>query len=58
MLARLTWLLLAACVPAAAAIEVGQPFPDIALPSAADGERMSIADFRGSKVVLHVFASW
>ena len=39
-------------------LEVGQPFPDIAFPSAADGTPMSIASFRGQKVVLHVFASW
>ena len=38
--------------------EVGWPFPDIALPSMDDGTPMSIADFRGEKVVLHVFASW
>jgi len=39
-------------------LEVGQPFPDIAFPSAEDGTPMSIASFRGKKVVLHVFASW
>lgn len=38
--------------------EVGEPFPDLALPSAADGRPLSIADFAGEKVVLHVFASW
>lgn len=42
---------------AAPSIEVGEPFPDITLPTL-DGEAMSIADFRGQKVVLHVFASW
>ena len=40
------------------AIEVGKPFPVLMLPSAADGQPMSIADFRGKKLVLHVFASW
>lgn len=39
-------------------IEVGQPFPAIVLPSLDDGEPMSIRDFRGEKVVLHIFASW
>ncbi|MHC4991114.1 MAG: TlpA family protein disulfide reductase [Planctomycetota bacterium] len=39
-------------------IEVGQPFPDLVLPSLENGEPMSISDFRGRKVVLHVFASW
>jgi hypothetical protein len=38
--------------------EVGRPFPDIVLPSADDGTPMSIADFRGKRLVLHVFASW
>ena len=37
---------------------VGEPFPALAFPSAADGTPVSIADFRGHKVVLHVFASW
>ncbi len=38
--------------------EVGQPFPDIVLPSLEDGRPASIADFRGKKLILHVFASW
>ena len=33
-------------------------FPDIALPSLADGSPTSIADFRGQKVIMQVFASW
>ena len=37
---------------------VGTPFPTISLPSLEDGRPMSIADFRGQKVILHVFASW
>ncbi len=39
-------------------IRVGEPFPDLVFPSAANGKPMSIADFAGSKVVLQVFASW
>lgn len=39
-------------------LKVGQPFPDIALPALADGAPRSIADFRGQKVILHIFASW
>lgn len=42
---------------AAPSLEVGQPFPEITLPSL-DGEPMSIASFRGQKVALHVWASW
>lgn len=38
--------------------EVGQSFPDIVLPSMDDGSPTSIADFRGQKVILHIFASW
>ena len=41
----------------AAAFEVGERFPEIVLPSL-DGEPMSIASFRGEKVVLHIWASW
>ena len=39
-------------------LEIGQPFPDIAFPSMEDRSPMSIASFRGKKVILHVFASW
>jgi len=38
--------------------EVGRPFPLLALPDVADGRPRSIADFRGRKIILHVFASW
>lgn len=37
---------------------VGERFPDIALPNATDGSAMSLADFHGQKVMLHIFASW
>ena len=43
---------------AAAKMEVGQPFPLLRLPSLDDGRPMSVADFRGSKLVLHLWASW
>lgn len=38
-------------------IEVNEPFPNLALRTL-DGELKTISDFRGTKVVLHVFASW
>ncbi len=38
-------------------LQIGRPFPDIALPDL-DGNRRSVADFRGHKLILHVFASW
>jgi hypothetical protein len=39
-------------------IEVGRPFPGLWLPAASDGRPMSVAQFRGRRLVLHVFASW
>ena len=42
----------------ARAIEVGSPFPLLQLPRLEDGRRGSVADYRGEKLVLHVFASW
>lgn len=39
-------------------IETGQPFPTIVLPDIETGEPRSIADFRGEKVILEIFASW
>ena len=41
-----------------ASLKVGEPFPVIALPSAKDGQPMSVNDFRGRKLLLHLFASW
>lgn len=38
--------------------EVGEPFPEIALPRLDDGTPTTMAAFRGEKVILHVFASW
>ncbi len=38
--------------------EVGQPFPTLSFPALEDGRPRSIADFRGQRVILHVFASW
>jgi hypothetical protein len=38
--------------------EVGTSFPSLSLPSLEDGRPASIADFRGRKLILHIFASW
>ena len=38
--------------------KVGQPFPDVVLPSADNGRPMSLAQYRGKIVLLHIFASW
>lgn len=37
---------------------VGQAFPDIVFPSLEDGHPLSLAHFRGRKVILHIWASW
>lgn len=56
------FVFLAAALPllvgALAEFPVGEPFPDLRLPALDGGDPLSIADFRGEKVVLHVFASW
>jgi len=39
-------------------IQEGQPFPDLVLPDLKTGQPRSITEFRGKKVLLHVFASW
>jgi hypothetical protein len=36
----------------------GEPFPTLALPSADDDRPVSMADFRGRKVIANIFASW
>jgi len=41
-----------------APFEVGRPVPALTLPSIEDGTPLSVADFRGQKVMLHVWASW
>ncbi len=57
-LPALAWLL--GITPAGASVElkVGQAFPALVLPSLDEGAALSIADFRGRKIALHVFASW
>jgi hypothetical protein len=41
-----------------ASFKVGEPFPVIALPATKDGRPMSVNDFRGRKLLLHLFSSW
>lgn len=48
----------ASAMASAPEIEIGKPFPELALPSMDSGKPMSIAAFRGKKVILQVFASW
>jgi len=42
----------------AVTIQAGKPFPNLVLPALEDGSPRSLLDYRGRKVVLHVFASW
>lgn len=44
--------------PVEAGTRVGQAWPVEPLPSVADGRPLSVARFRGRKVMLHQFASW
>ncbi len=39
-------------------LKVGEPFPTLMLPSLEDNRPLSIADFRGEKLILHLWASW
>ena len=43
---------------ASADLKEGQAFPTLVLPSLDQGKALSIVDFRGRKIALHVFASW
>ena len=54
----LAWALAATPASASAELKEGQAFPALVLPSLDGGEALSIADFRGRKIALHVFASW
>jgi hypothetical protein len=36
----------------------GEAFPTLALASAADGRPVSVAEFRGRKLIVNIFASW
>jgi hypothetical protein len=44
--------------PQPVGFEVGQSFPNWVLPSLEDGRPLSLAQFRGQKLLLHIFASW
>lgn len=39
-------------------IEPGRSFPELSLPRLEDGTAGSLADYRGRRVLLLVFASW
>ena len=50
----------AASATQAASVElkVGRSFPNMVLPSLVDGRPASISQFKGKKLILHIFASW
>jgi hypothetical protein len=41
----------------ASRLVAGEPFPDVVLPSL-EGAPRTIHEFRGEKLILHIFASW
>lgn len=48
-----------ATAPAKPSIAVGRPFPIVALPLCDNPDQAdSIVEFRGRKLMLHLFASW
>ena len=53
-----TLLLMLAALAGASPFRVGHPAPRLQLPSIADGAAVSLADFAGEKLVVHVWASW
>jgi hypothetical protein len=44
--------------PGSDRLNVGSPFPELALPAIEGDRALSIGDFRGKKLILHVWASW
>ena len=53
------WVSVLMCAKVSAAeLKIGERFPSLVLPRAADGEPDSLQAYRGTKTVLHVFASW
>jgi hypothetical protein len=51
-------MILNAPLQAEITLDTGSPFPVIPLPDSRSGELRSIADFRGEKLMLQIFASW
>ncbi len=44
--------------PPQVTLEVGQPLPELILAALEDGRPASLSEFRGRKMLLHIFASW
>ena len=58
LLALLGWALAAPALAQGYAPKVGEPHPEFTLPDIQTGKPVSLADFRGKKVLLIQFASW
>ena len=58
----LLFLTLGSATAVASAAEVkirpGEAFPALVLPALDDARPLALADFRGRKVILQIFASW
>lgn len=56
----LAWLLYASAMNAQSSslIQEGETFPSLWFPSMTDGVPQHLEQWRGQKVVLHLFASW
>ena len=39
-------------------LEVGKPLPEVAFTALEDGRPITLQQYGGQKLVLHVFASW
>jgi AhpC/TSA family len=58
LLALLGWALATPALAQGYALKVGEHHPEFTLPDIQTGKPVSLADFRGKKVLLIQFASW
>ena len=58
MIMAMTFASVLSAAPVQTGTDVGELYPTASLPSLNEGEALSVARFRGRKVVLHQFASW
>jgi hypothetical protein len=58
MIGALTLASALTATPVKSGTQVGEAYPVDQLPSMTDGAPLSVARFRGRRVMLHQFASW